>query len=284
VQLTQEWLTRPGGLTEALRLIRQSARLNGTELARRLGWARSKISKIENGQQLPSLDDIIAWCGACGMPGEVERLEDMLATAETAQRRFRLQVGRGGHVAVQHDLDRLMHQATLIRVCQITLIPGLLQTPEYARYPLQQAMAASGDLGDVENAVAARMRRQEILYEPGREFEFIIMEAALRLRPCPDEAMFGALDKLRQLTSLPRVTIRVVPNEALLSATPIIAFTQLDDQFTYLETHTAETVLEDPQDTYVYLQLADQLRDASVTGDAARELIRAASRLRMPAP
>ena len=56
-----EQLTQPGGLAERLAGLRSAAGLKAVQLAESLGWARSKISKIENGNQVPSPDDIRAW-------------------------------------------------------------------------------------------------------------------------------------------------------------------------------------------------------------------------------
>lgn len=50
-----------------MREIRNGARLSGRDLGRMAGWHSSKISKIEHGRQAPSIDDIHAWCGHCGV-------------------------------------------------------------------------------------------------------------------------------------------------------------------------------------------------------------------------
>ena len=82
-------------------------------------------------------------------------------------------------------------------------------------------MRLSGDPeSQVEAAVAARMRRQEVLYEAGREFEFILMEVALLVRNCPAEVMLGQLDRLMGITGLRNVTLAIVPLDAMLTARP----------------------------------------------------------------
>ena len=75
-------------------------------------------------------------------------------------------------------------------------MPGLLQTPEYARYRLSESLEEIGAADDVDEAVGARMQRQQVLYRPGKRFNFVITEAVLRYRLCPPEALAGQLDRL----------------------------------------------------------------------------------------
>jgi transcriptional regulator with XRE-family HTH domain len=277
VRPTEEWLNQPGGLAETLRALRRAAGLTGDQLAGRLQWPRSKVPKLENGRQMPSETDIAAWANACGQPAAVSELLAMLAEARAAHRQYRHQLRRGGHAASQKDLDKLVRQATRIRNVEITLIPGLLQTPDYARNRLREAMRITGDdQSQAETAVTERMRRQEVLYESGREFEFIIMEIALQIRNCPPAVMLGQLDRLLGVTGLHNVTLEIIPLDTLLTVTPYTGFMILDD-ITYVETHTSEDLLTGAE-SVKYQQMADELRAESVSGDAARELITSAGR------
>lgn len=277
---TEEWLTRPGGLADELRSIREAVRprLTAEELARRAHWPRTKVSKLQNGQQMPSPEDIRAWCEISGRPEEIPRLLELREEAQTVHRQFRHQ--RGGHAEVQRELDRLTRQARMIRNVEITLIPGLLQTPGYARYPLTQIMQLTGDQRDPAEAVHARMGRQRILYEPGREFEFILFEAALRMKVCPDTEMTGQLDHLLSAISMPNATLRIVPAAELVPIIPVNSYMQLDD-VTYEETFTSENLLRGTEAAR-YDRVTEILRAGSVTGDEARDLIMASIRLLRP--
>jgi Domain of unknown function (DUF5753) len=72
-------------------------------------------------------------------------------------------------------------------VFQPSLVPGLLQTAEYAQLRLSQ-WAELNRAGGVKEAVAARMARQEALYDPTKSFSFVLTEGALRARLCPRKA------------------------------------------------------------------------------------------------
>lgn len=69
--------------------------------------------------------------------------------------------------ALQVSFDELVRDAAVIRDFEIMLIPGLLQTQQYARYRALEAVRLHGtDESKVDVVVAARMRRQEVLYKP----------------------------------------------------------------------------------------------------------------------
>lgn len=273
---TGEWLAQPGGLADRLREIRRAAGLTGDRLAAQLDWPRSKVPKLENGRQMPTEADVAAWAHAASQPDAIPGLLAMLGEAQTVHRQYRHQVRRGGHAAVQADLDKLVRDARHIRNFETLIIPGLLQTPDYARYRLQEIMRLSGDAADVEAAVAARMRRQEVLYESGREFQFIIMETALLVRNCPSAVMLGQLDRLMTASGLGGISVGIIPLDAPLSLTPVVsAFLILDDA-AYLETYTAEDLVYG-NEAATYQQVADQLQAQAATGGAAHDLIMSAS-------
>src|SRR5215467_6659762 len=176
--------------------MRKAAGLTGNQLAELLGWTRTKVPKIEGGSQMPSRDDIVAWVQACGQPDAIaDELMGMLLQGHTLQREWKQEVGRG-HAAIQTDWQALERQVRLYRNIQILVVPGLLQTPDYARYRALDGVANYGmDPEGVDAAVGARMARQQVLYETGRSFEFVTTEAALRIGAAPAPVMVGQLDR-----------------------------------------------------------------------------------------
>lgn len=184
---TDRRLNQPGGLAERLYRLRKDAGLTGDQLATALGWGektgRTKVSKIENGHQYPSASEIRAWAAACGHPEAADALLDMLADVQAVRHQWRGQL-RSGHAPVQEDLDRRTRTAKRIRNAETVLIPGLLQTAAYARGVMAETAEVWGT-ADIDAAVAARLTRQQVLYDTGKTFDFVITEAALRLLPCP---------------------------------------------------------------------------------------------------
>jgi transcriptional regulator with XRE-family HTH domain len=277
VHPTERKLTQPGGLAERLFRMRKAAGLTGDQLARELGWGekngRTKVSKIENGKQQPSRDEITAWAAAAGHPEAAQDLLDILADVQQVHRNWRGRL-RGGNAPVQEEWDTLIRSATRYRAVIPTLIPGLLQTAGYARAILTQVADLYGT-EDVGATVETRMRRQEVLYGTGKTFEFIITEAALRFLPCPREVMAGQLDRLLSM-DLPNVTLGIIPMGVPLTVTPPYStFDLLDDQVITESPGGEDEPGEDESE--VYAQLFGLLMAEAVTGQEARRLIAAAA-------
>ncbi|HMC04899.1 MAG TPA: Scr1 family TA system antitoxin-like transcriptional regulator, partial [Actinomycetota bacterium] len=150
-----------------LRELRRQAGLTGSRLAASLSWPASKVSKLENGRQTPTDGDILAWTTATGAPGEAEGLLASLHTLETQYAEWR-RVLRAGLSAVQRELAEFEEKTKLFRVVEVTAVPGLLQTAEYARACFVESVQVHGLPDDVDEAVRARLRRQELLYRPDK--------------------------------------------------------------------------------------------------------------------
>lgn len=272
MQPADEQLKRPGGLAERLYGMRKAAGIATGELARRLGWPPSKISKLQNGQQIPTAEDITLWAAACGQPDRAGELLDMLAEVQAVHWQWRHRLRRGGHGGIQADLDQAVRQAKRIRVVEVSVVPGLLQTPDYARliFMMSAEVHQTGP-GDVEAAVAARMRRQEVLYDASHQFEFVVTENALRRRVGGMQVMLGQYDRLITLSRLASITLGVIPDAAELRLIPGESFMILDDR-AILETWVSEDTLTG-EEAALYGRLADALLAEAVTGDGARRLI-----------
>jgi transcriptional regulator with XRE-family HTH domain len=275
VQPADEELKRPGGLAERLYSMRRAAGLASGDLARRLGWPASKVSKLQNGQQMPTVADITAWAAGCGQPEAAAPLLDLLAQAEAVHWQWRHRLRRG-HAALQQDLDQEIRQARRVRVVEVAVIPGLLQTPDYARHVLaMSARLNQTSVDEVEPAVAARIRRQEALYDSGRQFEFVMTESVLRRRAGSPHVMAAQLDRLIALSGLANITLGVIPDDAELSIIPGECFMIIDGK-AVLETWTAEDRLG-TEESALYARVADALLADAETGEAARRLINAAA-------
>jgi transcriptional regulator with XRE-family HTH domain len=278
-----EWLSGPDSLATRLRRLREQAGLTGAALAERLNtdggttWTQPRISKIENGRQSPLPDDVRAWAQACG--AEETTVADLLEALERSQvlhRTWRQQIKAGNQADVQRDYDAMLRRATRIRNAEVTTIPGLLQTPQYARHQALQAVRFHGaDEANVDATVEARMRRQDILYDAGKRFEFVITEACLRLLWCPPDAMAAQLDRLMTLTfNRPGLWFGIIPHGRHLPVVAQNRFLVLDD-LVIVEDHADEVTYRGER-AALYDKVMDELRGEAVTEDEARRLIVAA--------
>jgi transcriptional regulator with XRE-family HTH domain len=255
-----------------LRELRTEAGLSGRALAERCGWQPSKVSKLENGRQTPSAEDLSAWAHAVGRPGMATELRGRLAGLEVTYRSWRRQLASGHRprqeiAAVEHTNSRM------IRAYETTVIPGLFQTADYARHLLQHNADFRQTPRDTEEAVRARMKRQQALYEPGRQFRAVLWEAALHVRICPPDVLAAQLDRLAGLIGLDTVQLGIVPFEAELTLTPRHGFWLYDTRLVIVETINAEMWLTDAADVDLYARAWERLNASAKYGRLAHRLI-----------
>lgn len=285
--LTTDWLTRPGSVAPGLQALRTTAGLSGRALADRLGWPQSKVSRVERGKQVPSDDDIEGWAAACGDPAAAAPLIDRLLQFRLSRLDYKSRAGRGGIAGIQRAYNRLTAKATSIRTFDFVLVPGLLQTADYARALFRHLAemdppgpdGAREDDDSIELAVHLRMERQAMLDDPGKRLEFLVGEAALRTLHVPVDVMAAQLDHLADAAVDTRFRFGIFPLGVPVRTAPQQSFELIDDRA------ISEGFLEDihyTKDQASGLSLWwDRLWVDAVEGEEARALIvRAADALR----
>jgi transcriptional regulator with XRE-family HTH domain len=261
-------------LGSQLRALRRSAGLNGKTLADRLGWPASKVSKVELGQQSPTPAELVAWATATGAPEVADALTGELASLESFYQEFRRRLRSGMRLRQQESLE-FEAKARAIRVFNTHHVPGLFQTAEYARHMLAKGARLHEAPNDVDEAVAVRLRRQDVLYRPGKEFHFVVTEAVLRSgAAAPNEVMMAQLDRLVAATTLgSSVKFGVIPFEAEWPVFLDHGFWIIDGDFVIVETLAAELRLTRPGEVEIYANVFDRLAQIAVYGAAARAVI-----------
>jgi len=255
-----------------LRELRREAQLTGRQLAELNGWHPSKVSKAENGRQTLTEANLLAWVRACGRPELTSELVAMLRTLETHYVEYR-RMFRSGMTARQQAWGELEAETVFVRNFEGVVVPGLLQTPEYARFRLMEGITYDESPDDLDEAVAARMQRQQLLYRPGKKFHFVLAENALRVRLCPPQAMVGQLDRLVTLSTVPTVRFGVIPFEVPLPLAPLHGFWIFDERQVRVENLTAELELVQPSEVASYLRAFSALADSAQYGSDARAIV-----------
>ncbi|MFE2428423.1 helix-turn-helix domain-containing protein [Streptomyces sp. NPDC059373] len=259
-------------LGQRLREVRRDATLNGKALAEALAWPASKVSKIELGRQNPTSEDIAAWCRACGAESAAPDLVAALRSLETQYAEWRRQLRNGTRVR-QQALTEIDAHTRVIRGFESTYVPGLLQTAEYARARLAEVIELHSIENDLDAGVQARMQRQEVLYQRGRRFHFVITEAVLRYGTAPHVVLAGQLDRLVAASTLSSVRLGVVPFGVRLPVAPAHGFWLFDDDVVMVETFDAELRLVQPQELDLYRRIFDRLATSARYDGDARALI-----------
>lgn len=255
-----------------LRELRQQAGLTGRELAESLAWQASKVSKLENGRQTPSDDDIKAWTLATNSEGETAGLLASLHTLEVQHAEWQ-RVLRTGIRPRQNALAELDQKTRLFRVFEATVIPGLLQTSEYARARFAEGIRIFKLPNAINEAVEGRMKRQDIFYRPDKRFHFVLAEAALRFRMCSPDVMLGQLDRLISLSALPNVRLGIIGFETQYTASPWHGFWLYDEEKVLVETFSAGLNLAQPQEIELYSTVFSELAAVASYGRSARAII-----------
>ncbi|WP_405653957.1 helix-turn-helix domain-containing protein [Streptomyces sp. NBC_00019] len=242
------------------------------ELAALLEWPQAKVSKLETGRQTATPEDLIAWAKATGHPSVTEELIARLQGLETRTRSWRRQL-RAGHRPVQDVLTVEYERTTDFRVWQGAMVVGILQTPDYVRHVFSRMAELQQSPHDVEDAVRARVRRQELLYQPGRTFHIVMWEAALHAGMAPPEVLAAQLDRLGSVIGLDTVRLGIVPFGAQLGVPPANGFWLYDERIVIVEDWHAELWLDDADSLALYRRVWDSLDSSAVYGTQARRLI-----------
>lgn len=234
-------------------------------LAAKLGFDRTVIAKAETGERPPTDDVMAAWCVACG-------LDDALFGRLTVLARR----ADGPVPTWFEDWLEAEGEAQSLRIWSPTLIPGLLQTAEYARALFLAAQSDTSD--DVIGAlVAARLERQAILDRADPPDLVVVLDEAVLHRLIGSlQVMHDALVRVAELSQRPHVVVQVVPatngaNAGLAGAFDIAAADGM------LETLRMEGVEDQTMEKRSLVRKAavafDRVRGDALPRDASRDLI-----------
>jgi transcriptional regulator with XRE-family HTH domain len=255
-----------------LRDLRRDAGLSGTELARLTGWQSSKISKIEHGRQTPSEGDLRVWCEHCRALSELPDLIAAVRSIETQFAEWR-RIMRSGTRRRQQSSAAVYERARLFRIYEPALVPGLLQTREYAIAILSTFIDFVRVPDDTEEGAAARLARQEVLTHGDRRFHMVIGEQALHTDVGGHEVMAAQLEHLLAALSLPRLRLGLIPLDAPYRVPLNNGFWIMDEALVQFDTYTAEMSLIRPDEIALYGRAFERLAALAVYGAEARTMI-----------
>jgi transcriptional regulator with XRE-family HTH domain len=245
-------------LAHDLRFYRERAGLTGTELGKIINCVRSTVSRMESGdikiteEQAKSLDRVWQTGG------------HFLRLLKYAKR------GHNPNWFREHLNYEIM--ATILRIWEHALIPGLLQTEEYAR-----TVFTLEGLPDVEANVAARMIRKEIFNRPDPPIVWALLDETVITRPVGGaKVMREQLDHLLEISDTPNMMVRVVPqsvgyNVGLGGAFKIMTVEGAD--MAYTQASSAGRLVEDPAEVREIAVRFDRIGAEALSRSASRDLI-----------
>ena len=250
---------RSDELSTILRQLRRDADLSGMEAARRAGFSQPKISRFETGRQVPTPDQIRTLARVYRAPAGVRRrLLELAGNLRAETKPARAVLSHGAH-HMQQRLARLDQASARIRSFVPTLVPGLLQIPDYTRAIGSRDMAGE----QLDQFVAARAERQAVL-DTDREFVMVLTEGALRWHIGSPAVMAAQLQHIAEQLNRANLRLGVVPWTRPVRAPALHNFDIYDARAVVVGTETATAIITDPRDVAdyearfaIYAELAD---------------------------
>jgi transcriptional regulator with XRE-family HTH domain len=281
-------MTMPGSptvrrrrLAAELRGIRESKGKSGDAVAAALRWSPSKISRYERART--------------GLqPREVERLLDyyeitgprrtlLLALAEDASHKGWWEEFADGLSADYRQFIGLEHEASSIAIWHVDVVPGLLQTPAYARHIISSYSQVEPIApGMIERLVRVRMRRQQVLdRDQELQLSVVLDESILTRRISNDLVMYEQLQRLARDAGRPNLTLRVLPldTQHTVFGESFVIFRFGSDSDAMLQDVVStehlrnDFSLEDERETYLHRIAFQMLIGASLDPASSRALI-----------
>jgi transcriptional regulator with XRE-family HTH domain len=257
-----------------LRRLRALTQLSGERVARALGWSQPKVSRIEAGRTAFTVKDVACLLDLYGVTDDV-RAQLLGATAQgNGEGAW---IVRGGGSRRQGSIAALASATKRIRHHQPVVIPGLLQTYDYAF-----AIAKAAGAADPDATATARIRRQEMLTAPNApRYEVVLDARAVLLGVADEDVIRNQIDALAdKAESLRRLELRVIPLGAAVPAFSTVGFTVYDFRapgspaVAWIESPTGDVHFSAPDDLKRYAALFATLQDVALPRDRSIDYLR----------
>ncbi|MEU8619828.1 helix-turn-helix transcriptional regulator [Streptomyces sp. NPDC048623] len=253
---------------ELLKERREAAGLSQSELGRRVFVSGAYIGLFEQGVRKPQLD-------------VAQRIDEALQTSGIFERTCRDLINASPYASYFYEVAEL--EAVATKICEFapTVVPGLLQTAEYAR---AVTVAANPFVTEeyIEEKVSSRLERQAILQDATRpEYWVVLHENAVRAPVGGPEAMARQLDHIAALIRQRWLVVTVLPRTTGEHASMggMLQLLEFSDQppTAYTETSFSGTLLDDPAVVKRAQRAYDLLRVAALSPEASLALIESAA-------
>lgn len=264
-------------LSAELCRLREQAGLTQTEVTKRLEWSQGKLARMERGEWLrPDPHDIRLLLDQYDVTDERQR-EQLITWAREGRQRGWWHPYRDMLSATFSTYIGLEAEATSLYTFQLIVVPGLLQTADYARGLISRGPEEISE-EEVERKAEVRTARQELITRTDDPLRLwaVMDEAAMRRPVTGPQTMREQMRHLLELARLPKVTLQVIPfssgaHPGTAGAFSLLEFSHPDDpQAAYVETVGGELFVENHEEVNAY-QLAFR-RLTAFAADPARTL------------
>ncbi|MEE1738237.1 helix-turn-helix transcriptional regulator [Streptomyces sp. BE147] len=272
-------------LGEELRGLRHASGLTSRDAARLLGWHQSKVSRIETGASGVSPADVTRLLDAYGVrDAQLRALLEVLAGSAGGGGTGWWHAYRGLIPPQYRDFISLESQARTARTLETSVVPGLLQTADYARAVTRSSLDGL-PAGQLDSLVEVRLTRQGVLRaNPPLRLTAVLDEAVLRREVGGPEVMRDQLRHLTKVGQLPHVQLQLLPFTVggyigLTGPFVIFSFPNISDLDVVVLDHlTSSLYLERKEDLEAYSSAFRTLQAHALSPERSLDLIAAISR------
>ncbi|MDX8144857.1 helix-turn-helix transcriptional regulator [Lentzea sp. BCCO 10_0061] len=224
-------------LLAELRQTRDGLGLSQQAVADAMDWSVSKLIRIEKGENKISVTDVQALLFHYGVRDDARVAELVGMTRAIRQSKSEwMEKYRGSFSEQFARFVELEASAIRVRQCQLNVIPGLIQVPEYA----MELVTAFGQSGArAERGVEIRMHRQVLLEPDGPEIVFCLDEAVLHRVVGGEDVLRKQLVRMKEVCALPNMTIQILPfaagiHPSMKGSFSILEFSEGEEDFALL--------------------------------------------------
>ncbi|GAB1819412.1 helix-turn-helix transcriptional regulator [Herbidospora sp. RD11066] len=265
-------------LASRLKSLRQQSRMTLETVAALLHSSTAKISRLETGQRGASVRDVQDLCAIYGVTDVLFIAELISMARDSRQQVLRQEFGDIGDDAVYTYMD-LEAAATAITEVEISYVPGLLQTEDYAR-ALIRGIVPTLSASAVERRIKARLHRQRLLRDdPPLDFRSFLDEGALWRHIGGPKTMCGQIDHLVEITESGRISLQIMPftmgaYTGMDSPFVLFQLPEPDASIVYLESVGTVEYTEKPSEVAVYLETVQRLKETALSPGASITLLK----------
>lgn len=264
-----------------LRALRDGLGLTLDDVADKSGGLNvAKISRIETARTAAKPDDVGELLDLYDVARDDELRVALLALTKEGAQRGWWHSYRGVLSPAYEDLISLEAEATTVRSWQMGVIPGLLQTGEYAREIITATAMSAAVEARIDALVEVRLARQAVLTrDRPLELWAIIAESALHTRSLGDGVMRDQLARLHTLTRRPNINIQVLPTHApphvgQMGSYSMLGFEEYADlDVVHTESLTSALYVEDRDQVGIYRDAFERLQAAALPVEESAERI-----------
>ncbi|RAY11322.1 transcriptional regulator [Actinomadura craniellae] len=265
-------------LINELKRLRESAGLTQDQVAEQMDWHPTKVFRIETGRTGPHPNDVRGLLDIYGVTGTTQRAA-LIQLAKDARKRGWWYSYRDVLPSRYEFYIGMESEASSVRTFELAVIPGLLQTEDYAR-----ALVSGGpmelDTDEIQRRVEVRMARQQVLDRTDRpQLWAIIDEAAIRRPIGGPKVMAAQLRHLIEASEQGKTTVQVIPYRVgAHSGTGgpfiILGFpTATDVDVVYMETIGGNLWVDQYEEVQLYSTAFDHLRAVALSPDDTRAML-----------